>query len=173
MNGKYLAIGALVGGIVLFLWGGLTHMVLPAPMSTFVNDGAVVQTLRANAPADGVYMSESGVFAAVSFNPPFGTRKDHMEPYLLRQFLSDVLAAALLAFLVAGLPGTVFGKAYWAGIAGLAALAMKIVPYWNWYGFSPAFIGMEAFELVGKFFLCGLVLAFLAKKLAPTLIRAS
>jgi hypothetical protein len=166
MNSKYLAVGALVGGILLFLWGGLTHAVLPAPLSTFANEEAVVQTLRANAPVDGVYMSHEGVLAAISFSPPYGRREDRMGPYLLRQLLSDTLAAALLAFLIAGLPGSVFGKACWAAVAGCAAFAIKIVPYWNWYGFTPGFIGMEALDMIGKFFLGGLLLAFLAKKLA-------
>jgi predicted secreted protein len=173
MNSKYLAVGAILGGILLFLWGFLTHAVLPAPMRTFTNEEAVVQALRANAPSDGVYYSAHGIVAAVSFSPPYGDRGDHLGPYLLRQFLSDTLAAALLAFLVAGLPGTIFGKAYWAAIAGFTAFAIKVVPYWNWYGFSPQFIGMEAFDMIGKFFLGGLLMAFLAKKLAPSLIRQS
>jgi len=41
------------------------------------------------------------------------------------------------------------------------------VPYWNWYGFPSAFVGMEALNLLGKFFIGALVLGVLRNRLAP------
>ena len=35
MNAKFLVTGAIVGGIVPFLWGGLTHSLLPQPIREF------------------------------------------------------------------------------------------------------------------------------------------
>ncbi len=34
---------------------------------------------------------------------------------------------------------------------------LKMLPYWNWYGFAPAFLGMEALDLVPRFFLGALI----------------
>jgi len=44
---------------------------------------------------------------------------------------------------------------------------VEVLPYCNWYGFTPAFIGMEALDVVRKFFIEGLLLAWLHKKMAP------
>jgi hypothetical protein len=40
-----------------------------------------------------------------------------------------------------------------------------MLPYWNWYGFAPAFLDMEALDLVPRFFLGALILGGLMKKL--------
>ena len=55
----------------------------------------------------------------------------------------------------------------WLLVAGCAAFALKELPYWNWYGFSVPFLGMEALDMIGKFFLGGLMLSILQKKLVP------
>jgi hypothetical protein len=41
------------------------------------------------------------------------------------------------------------------------------VPYWNWYGFPSAFVGLEALDVLGKFFIGALALRVLRNKLAP------
>ncbi len=168
MSAKNLILGALVGGIVLFCWGAITHAVLPQPIHYFVDEMAVVETMRANAPTNGIYFGPHGVFVSVALLPDLGDKTKNILPNVLRQFLSDALAAMLLAIFLTRLPGTVLGRAGWAAIAGLVAVVLKLLPYWNWYGFPPAFIGMEAFDLVGKFFLSALVLGALRKKLTPT-----
>ena len=168
MNAKHLVVGAIVGGIILFLWGAVTHAVLPQPMHYFKDEQAVVQALRANAPVNGIYFGPHGIFASVAFLPDLGDKTRHIGPNLLRQLFTDMLAALLLAAFLTCLPGTVLGRAGWAALAGIVAVALKILPYWNWYGFPPAFIGMEALDLVGKFFLGALVLGALMKKLPPT-----
>lgn len=43
MNARYLVTAAIVGGIVLFFWGFVTHAVLPAPMDYFKDEQAVVK----------------------------------------------------------------------------------------------------------------------------------
>lgn len=168
MNAKYLLAGAIVGGIVLFLWGFVTHSALPQPMDYFKDDQAVVQLLRANAPVNGIYFSPRGIFASVAVLPDLGDKTKNIVPNLLRQLCSDMLAGLLLAIFLARLPGTVMQRAGWLALAGAAAFVLKFVPYWNWYGFPVRFVGMEALDLVGKFFLGGMVLGWLMKKLVPT-----
>jgi hypothetical protein len=166
MSGKYLIVATIVGGIVIFLWGAVTHALLPAPMRFFTHEDAVVQAVRANTVGNGVYFAKSGILASVAFLPDFGDKTLNITPNLVRQFLSDTLAALLLAIFFTRVPGSVISKATWAGLAGLIAFLLKIVPYWNWYGFSSSFMGMEALDLIGKFILGGLLLGALAKKFA-------
>ena len=167
MNAKYLVVGAIAGGIVLFLWGAVTHSVLPQPLHWFQNEPALLQAVRASAPVNGVYLDTHGVFAAVAIEPDLRDKAVNIAPNLLRQLASDTLAALFLAILVSQLPGGVVSRAIWAALAGIVAFSLKIVPYWDWYGFAPAFIGMEALDLVSKFFIGAILLAALKRKLVP------
>jgi hypothetical protein len=168
MNVKYLLAGTIAGGIVLFLWGALTHSVLPQPMSYFKDDQVTIQSLRANASANGIYFSPRGVFASVALLPDLSDKTKNIVPNLLGQLCSDMLATLLMAIFLTCLPGTIMQRAGWLVLAGAAAFVVKFVPYWNWYGFPMKFVGMEAFDLLGKFFLGGLVLGWLMKKFVPT-----
>ncbi len=172
MSTKFLVVGAVVGGILLFVWGGITHAVLPRVIpayQVFKDDAAVVQTIHANAPANGVYFSPRGILAAVAFLPDLGDKSKDITPNLITQFLNDTLSALLLCWLLAGIRGaTALGRAGWLTLAALATFSLKVLPYWNWYGFSPLFMMLEALDLVGKFFIAGLVLGALMNKLART-----
>ncbi len=168
MNAKFLLVGAVVGGIVLFLWGAVTHVVLPQPIHEFKNAQAVVQAVRANTDANGLYFAPQGVFSSVAFRPDLGDKTKNLAPNLVTQLLTDVLGALLLCVVLTGVrEGSVLGRAGWLALAGLAAFALKLLPYWNWYGFSVAFTAMEVLDLVGKFFIGGLVLSALMSKMAP------
>ncbi len=55
---KKILLSALLGGIVLFLWGFISHEVLPLYKNSLVqfkSEEAVTQAIVANAPAPGVY----------------------------------------------------------------------------------------------------------------------
>ena len=55
---KKILVSAILGGLVLFLWGFISHEVLPlykSSMMKFTNEDAVSQMIVANAPASGVY----------------------------------------------------------------------------------------------------------------------
>ena len=168
MSAKFLAVGAVVGGIVLFLWGGFTHAVLPAPMREFKDEQAVVQAIRANIPENGVYFAKRGMLAAIAFRPDLADKSQDIKGNLITQLVTDTIAAFLLCLVLMGIrAGTPLGRAGWLTLIGLAIVALKLLPYWNWYGFTPAFIGMEALDVVRKFFIGGLLLAWLHKKMAP------
>ncbi|HEV8385716.1 MAG TPA: hypothetical protein VGQ11_12665 [Candidatus Acidoferrales bacterium] len=168
MNVKFLAIGTLVGGIVLFLWGGLTHGLVHVQVREFRDAQAVVRVLHENAPENAVYFAPQGAFVSVAFLPDMSDKTKDLTPMLIRQLLTDMLAAALLCLVLPGIvAATVLRRALWLGLFGLAFVALKILPYSTWYGFSAPFIGMEVFDVVGKLFLAGLVLGALMKKLAP------
>lgn len=173
MNARFLIVGSIVGGIVLFLWGAVTHMLLPWPVKEFKDDAAVVEAVRANAPANGIYLSTRGVFASVAFTGDAANKTQSMGPYLAVQFVTDTISAFLLCLLAAWIPcHCVWTRASRLFVAGLAAFTLKILPYWNWYGFSTGFVAMEALDMLGKFFIGGLVLGALMKKLSPRSVVA-
>ena len=88
MNAKYLVTATIVGGVVLFLWGFITHSLLPQPMNYFKDEMAVVQVLRANAAVNGIYLGPRGVFASVAMLPDLGDKTRNIVPNLLRQLCS-------------------------------------------------------------------------------------
>jgi hypothetical protein len=170
MNAKFLIVGTILGGFLLHLVFGVAHHLSDpmGPMSAFKNDQAVVEVLRANTDGNGVYFSSRGVLASVAFLPDYGDKMQNVSPNLLIQLGTDTLSALLMCLLLSGLRvRTVLGRAGWLALAGVAAFFLKVMPYWNWYGFSTSFVAMEAFSLVGKFFFVGLALAWLMKRFVP------
>nr|HEV7953092.1 hypothetical protein [Candidatus Acidoferrales bacterium] len=168
MNAKYLVAGTLILGVVIFMWGAVTHALLPQPLHTFTNGDAVVAAMRANAPGNGVFLEEHGVFAAISFRPDFSDKSQDLKPDLIFQFITDTAGSLLLLLFVAHISGSLWARAGWSAVAGLAAFSLKIMPYHTWYGFSHAFIHQELLDLVGKFFIGGLLASFLWKKWGST-----
>lgn len=164
MSAKYLLVGTLILGVVIFLWGAVTHSLLPAPLKTFTNGAPVVAAVHANTPSNGVYLDEHGVFAAVSFTSGMEDKTQNLAPYLVTQFVTDTFSSFILLIVIAQLSGGVVNRATWSALAGVAAFGYKIVPCWTWYGFSSRFIGMEALDLIGKFFIGGLVAAALWRR---------
>ena len=153
---------------MLFLWGAVTHALLPQPLREFKDEKAVVDVIRANGSGNGVYFARRGMLASVAFLPDLGDKSQNITSNLLIQFCTDTLGALLLCLVLAGLRAdSALGHSLKLGLVGLVIVALKLAPYWNWYGFSPPFIAMEALDVVGKFFIGGLVLSALMKKLAP------
>ena len=165
MSTKFIVIGTIVGGVVLFLWGAVTHAVLPQPLQSFKNEPALVAAIRANTTGNGIYFATRGVFTAVAFRPDFEDKTQNIARNLTIQFCTDALSALLLCLIVVRVrAGSVLARAGWLTLVGLAAFTLKELPYWNWYGLSIPFVAMEALDLLGKFFIGGLLLGGLMNK---------
>lgn len=166
MSAKFLVVGTVAGGVVLFGWGAVTHTLLPEPFGEFKDEAAVVQAVRSSAAANGMYFARQGVFTSVAFRPDLGDKTKNIGGNLALQLATDTLAALLLCLFVARLRApSVMRLAGWMTLVGLAVVAMKVLPYWNWYGFSAWFTTYEMLDVVGKFFIGGLLLGALGKKL--------
>ena len=171
-----LLIGGLVGGIVVFIWGAASWMVLPwheATLKRFSNEDVVAVTLDAYAPDTGVYflspgMDESGkpaedreigrvVFAAIQ--PPMPS----MNAAMLQNLVAQILAALLVTWLVlkAALPA--FGQRVLLVLAFAAAASLVgIVPNWIWWGFSTSYTLVNVADMLIGWGLAGLVIAWAA-----------
>src|SRR5262249_9302589 len=105
MHARYLLSAALLGGIVSFGWGALTHNLLPAAAPhAFSDSTAVVQTVKANAPENGVYYDARGLFAAVAFHGDLRSRYSGMLYPIVHQAVICIVVAGLLAWVLLRLP---------------------------------------------------------------------
>ncbi|MGH9804937.1 MAG: hypothetical protein ACRD4D_07175 [Candidatus Acidiferrales bacterium] len=177
---KKLLLGAVLGGVTLFVWGAISHMVLRTAVVVlhgFSDEEAVKQAVVANAPRSGVYflpyvdtagMSEAEqeaameramqgpvIFAAVRLGPTAS-----FPTLLLIQLFIEMLSALVAtALLLHARPLPYFGRvAFVAGIAAAVAIAGNL-PEWNWYNFSTAYTAMEIGDKLVGWSLAGLVLA--------------
>jgi hypothetical protein len=185
---KKLLLGAILGGVILFVWGAVSHMLLPIStmaLQRFTDEEAIKQAVVANAPRSGVYFLpymqeglteeqqnaafEKAMQGPVLFvslrlgqGPSFGA-------LLGIQFLIDVLSALLLTALLLNVRPMPYAKRVLivVAVALVAGIAIHL-PHWNWYNFSLAYTAGEFVGLVIGFALAGLALARIAQPQAIT-----
>jgi hypothetical protein len=178
---KKVAIGALAGGVVMFIWGAFSHMVLPIGkmgLKSLPSEDAVMQALRSAIPEDGLYFFpgldlskdptpeeqsawesryRSGPAGLLLFHPQGGAP---LEPtQLLTELFSNVLAAAVAAFVASLLAASYGRRAMAIALLGLFAWLSISASHWNWYGFPGDFIFAEGVDQVVGWLLAGLVIA--------------
>jgi hypothetical protein len=179
-----ILIAAIFGGIVMFIWGAVAHMMLGLGnpgIQQPVHEDTVLSTLH-----EGLG-NTPGVYILPSFDPkqwndqaarkaysqkaaaspyawivylPQGDDMTDMHRQLPRQWASDTLASLALAF-VMGLAA--FGFAKRLGIAAAAAVfawLTTLVPYWTWYRFPVPLVWAELVEQLIGWLLAGAVMAW-------------
>src|SRR4051812_45265956 len=130
---KRIIIAALAGGIIVFIWSAIAHMALPLGtmgLSVMPNEDAVVESMRTNLTANGMYIFPGGdmkkmtdeqqkVWAEKMKRGPYGilvyttVGSDAMTPkMLISEFLTNVLAAFLAAWLVSLMVATYGMRAF-------------------------------------------------------------
>jgi hypothetical protein len=179
-----LIIAALLGGIVLFAWGFVSHMLVPIgemghEMAT--SEDVVLAALKEGLPArEGVYhipglapeqyndpeaaaaySAKAGANPnAVIFYQPTGRDGMAMTPQLVKQWVTNTVSALLVAW-VLSLGAFGFGKRVMIAAAmGLFAWLVVSVPHWNWYRFPTEFTVGSLIEQVVGWLLGGLVIAW-------------
>ncbi|KGM56222.1 hypothetical protein N800_08385 [Lysobacter daejeonensis GH1-9] len=159
-----IAIAAVIGGIVMFLWGAVAHTMLPLGemgMHTAVEQDAALTAITGSASkGEGMYMlpgmdpamyadeaankafveaNRDKPYALVIYQPDGNPALENMGPNLGKQWVSDTLAAGVLAWILSlGVWG--FGRRVAvAAAAGVFSWLTISVPYWNWYMFPVDF----------------------------------
>jgi hypothetical protein len=180
-------ITGLVAGIVVFAWGAISHMVLPTGdmgLKTIPNEAAVLAAMRQGMSKPGVYFfpgidmkksteAEQAAWMEKLRTGPGGlivyhpSGNESISPRkLITELLSNILAAILVAFVVSDLAPGFWPRVIASVVFGLVAWLSISVSYWNWYGFSPAFIRAELVDQVGAWFFGGLAIAALTRRRA-------
>lgn len=180
-----LLIAAIIGGIVMFIWGAVAHMALPIGemgMKVAVEQDAAISALQASATqGEGVYvlpgfapekMSDqtfvdafvekykSSPSALVMYQPGGNPALTSMAPNLIKQVVTDLLAAFVAAWVLA-LGAFGFGRRVLiAGALGLFSWLTISLPYWNWYMFPTTFTIGNLLEQVIGWLLAGAAIAW-------------
>lgn len=169
---------SVTGGIVLFIWGFLSWAVLPwhdMAANRFIDEAAVAQVLKDNATRAGVYFlpfsaqdhgpDQVGAFANVL---PDGTAMDmgrQMGVALVAQIVAVFMVLSLLR--IGGVPGGRARVGFFA-LTGLIIGFVSHAPYWNWFGFSTAYVAVIIADHLVGWTLAGLAVArFLRPAGAP------
>ena len=179
-------LAGVLGGIVMFGWGAVSHMVLNIDADVFkpiANEAALAAAMKEHIPADGMYFvpgmdmtrtpsdEEMAAFTAKYKEGPTAfivyhqTGGDLMGPMQLGTQFAACLATGLLGALILGLASVGFARGVIISfLIGLAAWVSMSIPYWNWYKFSWAFIRGELVDQVVGWLFAGLVMAFILRR---------
>lgn len=185
-----LILAAILGGAVLFVWGFVSHMMLP------IGDMGVRYGARDDAPlvlamkeaftqGEGVYFvpsmdkgdqgdeakmaawgakAKAGPYAVVMYSPD-GVKGDpgKMMPQLPYEFFTNVFCAFIAALLVSGISGSIMKRALFVMMMGVFAWAAVQVPQWNWYHFPLDYTVGGMIERTIGWFLGGLTIGSILK----------
>lgn len=183
---KQMALGCILGSIVLFVWSAIAWMLIPwpgEPLRTFTNEEAVAQAITANAPQSGVYllpympkrtpgMTDQQYAAATKAmeermaRGPVVFTSVRLEPFnsmakpLVIQFLTQFIVALLATYLLT----QTCGLSYKCRVIFVTAIGVIIfvgghVDEWTWWSFSNAYMLMQLGALVIGWFLASFVIA--------------
>ena len=198
---KRVLLAGLLGGIAMFAWTSLAHMVLPlgdAGIKEIPNEQGVLSAMQASlGQAPGLYLFPStglGPDATMqqkraamdqygqklAANPsgiliyhPVGAKP--MTPGQLgTEFLTELIEALLAVFLLSKTRLTSFASRLgFVIVAGMLATIATNVSYWNWYGFPASYTAAYMTTGIVGFLCVGLVAAAVMKEPVPATMAAA
>lgn len=181
---KRILIAAVAGGLALFIWASISHMVIglgSIGMQGVANEDAVLEPLRTNMKESGLYFapfpegghnaSEAAMKAAEEKSQRGAALivyQAHGNPFsaklLLTELASNVAMALLAAFIISHVAGSLAFRAFLVALMGLTAGLDVYVSYWNWYLFPTNYtMGVMADQVIG-FLIMGFVIAAIVKR---------
>ncbi len=189
---KGIVIGGLLGGVVMFFWGFVSHMLLPIGSAGLIEaslaqQDAVIATLKDNlqqgagvyiVPMEMAAMSDEATakaagaralanpYAFIVYQPQGVDTVSHMGTNLGIEWATNTVSALLAAFLVS-FAAVGFGKrVLLVVLIGLFGWIANMLPMWNWYRFTPDFVhGLLVTQVVG-WLLVGIVIAWALRRFA-------
>jgi hypothetical protein len=187
MARKKLIRGAVIGGVIVFLWCLVSWMVLPwhsAVFNSFTDEQSVANAISSNAPVSGVYilpntfqyndstpaaemqkgmqLMKNGptMFASVQIQ---GMGQKTVRPFIV-SLIIQIIGAGIVTWMVLQTRALSYKNRVWlVTLYGIAIGLLGIFPAWNWWGLSFAYIFSIFFDLVVSWFLAGLAIAKICK----------
>lgn len=175
--------GALVGGVVYFLWSFLSWMVLPwheSYMKKLPNEEPVAAAIKANVSEPGLYMTpwhekgaDQAAMQASMKAGPVGVMMLHpqgmdcsMALPLIRAFLMTCLMSLLATYLLMQTRGLSFYRRMgFVKKVGLVGSLWFIFCNWNWWGYPAMyFVVNVADQLVGWSLVGAAIAKFVVKE---------
>lgn len=190
---KKVLLAGILGGIVMFLWGGLYHEALPfgeIGLKELPNEQAIVGTMKPNIPEPGMYLFPTTGLPADATHAQRAAKMDEVNKkaaggpqgfliyhpigsplsstMLITECCTNILQALLVAFVLAQVGVKRFSSRLGlAFVIGLLASITTNVSFWNWYGFPASFIVNNIVFLVLAYFFVAIVAAAIVKSSAP------
>jgi len=176
---KRILLAGVLGGLALFMWGGLAHMVLglgTVGIQYLPQAQPVMDTLKASVPQSGFYffpqMDAAGKVPPDKAGGPYGIMIYHnagaggsMGGQLVNECLLNIVLAIFAAFLLSLAPGLngYVPRVGFVTLLGIVVGSMVNLEYWNWYGFPLSYTVAAIAEVVIGFLIVGLIAAALVK----------
>lgn len=183
---KSLIKSALVGALIVFVWGMFSWMVLPwhiMSMHKFANEEKVAQAISESAPCSGIYVlpnmhchkkEEAKEKAEIQKGPkgPFVFASVHKEgmnfnsptPYL-GWLIILIISAYLIAWLLSQTKGLKYAKRVaFVALVGLVCGMLSYLSNWVWYSFSCSYVLVNMLDLILGWGLAGLAMAKFSKR---------
>jgi hypothetical protein len=182
-------LGALVAGVVVFVWGAIAHMFLPIGnmgIKSITNEDSVLHAMQGAISENGFYYfpakdmtkqlskSEQEAWEAKVKKGPTGilivkpNGGEAMSPkQLLTEFATGVIAALLAGIVLTQVKGNYATRVLVVLLMGAFGLASIIVSYWNWFAFPTDYVVGAAIDEMGGWLLGGLVLAAIVRPALP------
>jgi len=181
---KKIVGAALLGTVVMFIWGGFSHMVLfvGAGFKQLPDEDKLIASLKTNKNEQGLYFFPSKefrhstkeqdlawenkfrngpagliVFKAVGGNP-FSAGK------LVVQFLSNLSSVLIAVLIAASVCAGFWRRVLVVTVLGVAACSAVSTIYWNWYGFPTSFFIAQLLDMTIGFFLSGAIICKIVPK---------
>ena len=172
---KSLLLGAVIGGVVAFVWSSISWMAIPwheATLKEFQDKDAVTQAVLSNAPENGMYVlhDEPGAEATTNGGGPMvfaSVQRQGMTSMtgpLITGLVINIIGALLLTWLLLQTTGlSILRSALFVAVAAVAAGVLVSLPEWNWWGFTTGYTIVALADLGIGWFLAGLAIAKFAK----------
>ncbi len=196
---KKLIRSAILGGIVVFLWGVVSWMILPwhqASIKQFQNESTVAQVILENAPEEGVYVlpnmftfdrGEASEMAQQKVEEgrermtrgpvmfaaisPLGV-DPNMVGSLFISVIISIVGAGLIAWVVTQIKTGFWGRVGYVTLLGFLVGFLGLLPSWNWWHFPFGYIAVGIMDLLIAWFLAGLIIAKIEEvKLGPRIVK--
>ena len=182
---KNIALGTILGAIVLFVWSAIAWMIIPwpgDPLQAFANEEAMAAAVKANAPQSGNYilpneprrtpgMTDEQYNAAMKAaedrmnNGPMIFAAVRLGPIsmaraLILGFISDLITVFIACLLLLQTDRLSYrGRVAFVAGLGLLIFVATHLDEWNWWGFSSAYTLMQFGAVVIGWILTGLVMS--------------
>jgi hypothetical protein len=182
-------LAGILGGLAFFGWSSIAHLATgwgETGVQEIPNEQAVINSLKANIPADGFYffpgtgipnpthsqrMASMQQKAAQNYSGPAGILVYHPSQsfglnvgQLLRELGTNILQVLLAIFLLSQTSLTSFAARWrFVTVAGVLAAISTNISYWNFYGFPGNYTLAYICMLAMGFVVAGLVVALMVK----------
>jgi hypothetical protein len=190
--GARILVAGIIGGIVLFAWGAVSHMLLPLGemgVKSLPGEEVVVPVLKSAITEPGFYvfpgmqkeMTEAQMQeweARLNAGPTgilvYQTEGSELlsPPQLLTEAGSNILAAILAAIIAAQIAGGYMARLVAVTLIGAIGWLSISASYWNWYGFPTEYSAAELVGEVAGWFLVAIPVAAIARPAARVVTTA-